>query len=401
MDRSVWITGIGLVSCLGEGLDAHWHAMAETAEPQPVVDRTRNPPFTIHPLTPLDFDKQIPKKGDQRQMEPWQRIGTYTAGLALADAGLAGNIEILSETDLIVAAGGGERDQEVDNTILTGIGDAPDAGVFLNERLNSDLRPTLFLAQLANLLAGNISIVHKVTGSSRTFMGEESAGVSAVDIAARRIRAGQSEVCLVGGSFNAERYEVFVDGNLGGLLWTGDPQPVWKRTEAGGGVSFGSGGAFLVLESAEHARRRGGRAYAELGQVLNDRGRRRPGEARATAERQFAELSPSLRGPAPAISGAIGLEPATSEERAFLEDHMARGEIATVRAPLSLVGACREAEFPMLLGLAALALHRRGFYQPFGDGIETPFQGVPGSVLVTCWGLWRGEGMGVVLPVDA
>ena len=47
----------------------------------------------------------------------------------------------------------------------------------------SDLRPTLFLAQLSNLLAGNISIVHGVTGSSRTFMGEEAAGVDAVRIA--------------------------------------------------------------------------------------------------------------------------------------------------------------------------------------------------------------------------
>ena len=36
-----------------------------------------------------------------------------------------------------------------------------------------DLRPTLFLAQLSNLLAGNIAIVHGVCGTSRTFMGEE------------------------------------------------------------------------------------------------------------------------------------------------------------------------------------------------------------------------------------
>ena len=48
---------------------------------------------------------------------------------------------------------------------------------FLNERLMSDLRPTLFLAQLSNLLAGNIAIVHGVSGTSRTFMGEEVAGV--------------------------------------------------------------------------------------------------------------------------------------------------------------------------------------------------------------------------------
>ena len=54
----------------------------------------------------------------------------------------------------------------------------------------SDLRPTLFLAQLSNLLAGNISIVHGVTGSSRTFMGEEAAGV---DACALRWRASQPD----------------------------------------------------------------------------------------------------------------------------------------------------------------------------------------------------------------
>ena len=107
-------------------------------------------------------------------MEAWQRIGTYAAGLALNSAGVKGKTDILSHMDMIVAAGGGERDLAVDSTILSGLPHAKDPAAFLNERLMSDLRPTLFLAQLSNLLAGNISIVHGVTGSSRTFMGEES-----------------------------------------------------------------------------------------------------------------------------------------------------------------------------------------------------------------------------------
>ena len=171
--------------------------------------RSRTPPpiapYIIHPIAPLDFDKQIPKKGDQRQMEPWQRIGTYAAGLALDSAGIKGNTEILARTDMIVAAGGGERDIAADTAILSGLPAAEKPEAFLNERLMSDLRPTLFLAQLSNLLAGNISIVHGVTGSSRTFMGEESAGVDAVRIALSRIAAGQSDIALVGGSHNAER----------------------------------------------------------------------------------------------------------------------------------------------------------------------------------------------------
>ena len=121
-------------------------------------------PFVVHPLAPLNFDAQIPKKGDQRQMEDWQRIGVYAAGLALDSAGVKGKSDILSRMDMIVAAGGGERDLNVDAAILSGMRGAADPAAFLNERLMSDLRPTLFLAQLSNLLAGNISIVHGVTG---------------------------------------------------------------------------------------------------------------------------------------------------------------------------------------------------------------------------------------------
>jgi len=61
--------------------------------------------------------------------------------------------------DMIVAAGGGERDESVDSAILSECeGANPEA--FLNEHLMSDLRPTLFLAQLSNLLAANHRSLH-------------------------------------------------------------------------------------------------------------------------------------------------------------------------------------------------------------------------------------------------
>ena len=178
MAREVWITGIGLTSSLGEGLEAHWQAMVEAERPQPVIDRSFAPPYAIHPMVDFDLNKQIPKRADQRQMDTWQRLGVYTAGLALEDAGIAGNLDILGHTHAVVAADGGARDEDVDDSILNGLDSAPDAAAYLNQRLSNDLRPTLFLAQLPNLLAGNISIVHKLTGSSRTFMGEEIAGVA-------------------------------------------------------------------------------------------------------------------------------------------------------------------------------------------------------------------------------
>ncbi|MFZ0374536.1 MAG: beta-ketoacyl-ACP synthase, partial [Xanthobacteraceae bacterium] len=214
--REVWITGVGLLSCLGEGLETAWSHL-ERGDP-PAYDDKSFAPYIVHQLPPMSFDKHIPKKSDQRQMETWQRVGVYTAGMALTDAGIAGNAELLDRADMIVAAGGGERDTAVDTAIMAGMRKTNTRGAFLNERLMSDLRPTLFLAQLPNLLAGNISLVHGVVGSSRTFMGEEAAGVDAVRVAQARIAAGQSELTLVGGAYNGTRWDVLLAFELGGVV---------------------------------------------------------------------------------------------------------------------------------------------------------------------------------------
>ena len=140
----------------------------------------------------MSFDKQIPKKADQRQMEPVAaRPAPMRRACKLSDAGIAGKPDLLDRTDMIVAAGGGERDVAADNAILAGVRKANRPDVFLNERLMSDLRLTLFLAQLPNLLAGKILLVHGVVGSSRTFMGEEAAGRRRRSQA--RVASGQSE----------------------------------------------------------------------------------------------------------------------------------------------------------------------------------------------------------------
>ena len=70
--REVVITATGIVSCLGEGAEAHWQALEEG---RIVADTTRFAPYVVHPLAPVDFEKQIPRK-DQRHMESWLRIGT-------------------------------------------------------------------------------------------------------------------------------------------------------------------------------------------------------------------------------------------------------------------------------------------------------------------------------------
>src|SRR6267378_2671600 len=56
----VWITGSGLATSLGEGLDANWEALNQG---RVNVDEKAFAPYVVHPWAPLNLDKQIPKKG--------------------------------------------------------------------------------------------------------------------------------------------------------------------------------------------------------------------------------------------------------------------------------------------------------------------------------------------------
>jgi 3-oxoacyl-[acyl-carrier-protein] synthase II len=392
--RDVWITGVGLVSALGEGLDQHWDRLMSGATPP--YDEATFAPYITFPVAPLNFDTQIPKKGDQRQMEAWQRIGVYAAGLALTDAGIAKNSEILDTTDMIVAAGGGERDIAVDSGILTDVRKVEKPEAFVNERLMSDLRPTLFLAQLPNLLAGNISLVHGVVGSSRTFMGEEASGVDALRVAHARVEAGQSEVSLVGGAYNGTRWDLVLLFKLGTPLLEAPFKPVWDRGPKGA-LALGAMGAFVVIESADHAKKRGAKPIARLASVQSSRNMRNPGETEHTLGGEIEAVLPALKKDrAVVISGASGAEPATAEEKKVLE-----GLGLPVRATTTHIGNGMEAQFLANIALGCQTVRKGTLFPPSGSGDigETPASGIS-QALVTSVGHWRGEGLALIERVD-
>lgn len=384
--QDVVITGIGLVSSLGEGPDAHWEVLSQPGA-KAVVDETTFAPYPVHPLPALSLDKQIPKKGDQRQMEPWQRLGTYAAGLAIDQAGAR---ELVSDMHLIVAAGGGERDIAVDESVATALCTTPseEAGPLLNEKLGTELRPTLFLAQLSNLLAGNISIVHGVTGSSRTFMGEESAAADAVRIAAARLSEGRGGIALVGGAYASQRWDLALLYGSGKALWRGPFAPVSARDGDGGFVG-GALGAFLVLETAEHAAARGATPLAKLTGVATDAAHNRPAPSAAAAGALWQKLgAPS--GSLGVLSGMTGVPDARAAEEAFLASLGA----AAIRRTGTLLGHGVEATFPANVALGALALSRGGFY-PAMDPADAG-DGAVERILVTGFGQWRGEALALL-----
>ncbi len=116
----------------------------------------------------------------------------------------------------------------------------------------SDIRPTLFLAQLSTCSRQHLDRPRR----HRRLAHLHGRGAVRRRRAAHRRGAhplGQNDIFLVGGALNAEREDLLLVYELGGIIWRDPSVPVLARE--GGGFVLGSASVFLVLESRDHARR--------------------------------------------------------------------------------------------------------------------------------------------------
>jgi 3-oxoacyl-[acyl-carrier-protein] synthase II len=201
---------------------------------------------------------------------------------------------------------------------------------------------------------------------------------------------------LVGGAFQTEHPDMLLGYELAGYLHRGPWKPVWQRRGAqGGGVVTGSGGAFLVLESREHAESRGRKAYATLGPVHASRARRTNGELGASVE-ALLDAAGLPDGALLAISAASGAHEATAAEKAAFD---ARPALAP-RAFATLTGHMKEAQFPFAVALAALAVANNAPYPVFDAENERPLEKLSGKVLATAIGYHQFEGAALIGAAD-
>jgi len=252
----VVITGLGVVSPLGNDVDTFWRRLVSGESGVGPITRFDTTDYKVHIAAEVkDFDAEdFIDKRKVRRLDLFSRYAVAAARLAAADADFDPRPEA-DRVGAVIGSGVGGL-QTLQSEIQKLIEKGPD-------RLN----PLLVPMMIPNMGAAHVSLELGTKGPLSATCTACAAGSDAIGYAARIIRGGDAEVMFAGGS-EAPVSPVGVAGFAAARalsLSNGDPQRASRPFDSGrDGFVIGEGAGCLVLESLEHAQARGARIYAEL-----------------------------------------------------------------------------------------------------------------------------------------
>jgi 3-oxoacyl-[acyl-carrier-protein] synthase II len=370
--RPVVITGYGVVSCQGD-TERTFVGLCEQRTPVQRRSEQTHAQFPFGRVYAAEGLEEIERRLELdrthvRAMGLSMRYANAAASIALERAGFVGPLTELGErAGLFVAARFGERDRDVDFQLASQIAALDEYEPTLNALLARQLRPGLFLAQLPNLFAGNISLIHQLRGVSMTFLGAHGAGACALVEAAELIEDGELELAVVGGCFNGNEYQAHFamagDGMLAPDRDAEDLRPVEAWVEGSDGTLPGAAAAFVTLEPAERAMLRGAPIRAELAHVSTQTCPRRLQPIATSLQRQYQAWLQRGEPVDAFIGNGCGAPSLDVAELEFLHAATSSAQrTAFLTSPAPGTGDVCHAALPLRVALAAAALERRELF---------------------------------------
>ena len=266
MLRRIVITGLGLVTPLGCGVEASWSRLiagnsgARRIEEFPVEDLSCQIGCFV-PRGPLSEGRFNPddwmEPKEQRKVDDFIIYAMAAAQQALEDAGWKTDTAHKQEcTGVMIGSGIGG---------LTGIAET---SLLLKEKGPRRISPFFIPGRLINLASGYVSIRHGLKGPNHAVVTACSTGAHAIGDAARLIALGDADVMVAGGTESPiSRIGVAGFAACRALATAFNDRPTkasrpWDRDRDG--FVIGEGAGIVVLEDLEHAKARGARIYAEV-----------------------------------------------------------------------------------------------------------------------------------------
>lgn len=257
MRRRVVITGLGLITPLGQGKDALWEGLTLPRRVIGAITRFDATGYSTRIAAEVkDFDPtQFMERKDARRAARFIQFAIGATHLALQDAQLAITDANREQVGVLIGSG------------IGGI-DYMDTQVRLLDRHGPDrVSPFLPAMMISDMASGMVSIHFGIKGPNLCAVTACSTGADAIGLATRLIQYGDAEVMLAGGS-EAAIEPIGIAGFCAARAMStrnDDPEHASRPFDAErDGFVMGEGAGVLVLESLEHAQARGARIYAEV-----------------------------------------------------------------------------------------------------------------------------------------
>ena len=255
LHRRVVVTGLGILSPIGNSVDDAWYSCIEGKSGITSVDiGLENNPVTIggrlKDFNPENFldSKEI------RRIDPFIQYGIIAANQSIEHSGiLESNID-LTKVGVNFGAGIGGIDTIEKNKVL------------LEEKGYKKVSPFFVPGSIVNMISGLVSIKHGFMGPNTSVVTACSTGNHCIGTAARSIACGEADVMIAGGAEMAST-PLSIAGFISARALSLNPNPEvasrpWDKDRDGFVLSDGAGS--LVLEDYDHAKARGATIHAEI-----------------------------------------------------------------------------------------------------------------------------------------
>lgn len=257
-ERRVVVTGLGIVSPVGNTIEAAWKAILAGQSGITRIDTFDVSAFSaqigglVRGFDPLEYG--ITAK-DARKMDVFVQYGIAASVQAIRDAGLEAHPDNATRIGVSVGSGiGGLAFIEKNHDELTTSGPRR-------------ISPFFIPGAIINMISGYVSIMYGYQGPNVAFATACTTGCHSIGMAARLIAYGDADIMIAGGAEKAS-----TPLGLGGFAAAralstrnADPERASRPWDAErDGFVLGDGAGVLVLEEYEHAMKRGAKIYAEL-----------------------------------------------------------------------------------------------------------------------------------------
>lgn len=264
--RRVVVTGMGLVTPLGTGVEATWANILAGKSGAKRIDDFQVDDIACqiaHRLPLGDYadgkfnpDEWMDTK-EQRKVDPFIVYAMAAAQQAIEDAGVEPKTQEEQErTGVLIGSG------------IGGVGGIYDASITLHEKGPRRISPFFIPGRLINLASGQVSIRFGLKGPNHSVVTACSTGAHAIGDAARLIALGDADVMVAGGAESCVNRLSLAGFAAARALSTGfndNPEAASRPYDRDrDGFVMGEGAGIVVLEDYERAKARGARIYGEV-----------------------------------------------------------------------------------------------------------------------------------------